>query len=529
MVDFYPVLHASALAPGGVAEVGNKAWNLMLMARAGLPTPPAFVLPTAWCKRNHPADELALRKALAAGMTALDSATGLSFGGARNPLLVSVRSGASVSMPGMMETVLDIGINRNTVESLIRMTGNPRLAWDCFRRCVQGYAVVVAGLPAAPFDMLVARALVDADVASEPELDHRSLKSLTLAMLDSYQTLQGSPFPDDPHEQLFHATLAVFATWDAPKAVSYRRLNGISNDGGTAVTIQMMVYGNAGGSSGAGVGFTRDPATGAPDLYYDFIFNAQGDDVVGGRQALDDTSRLQRLMPLIWSRLGEIRGVLESVFRDAQDFEFTVQSAILYLLQTRRAKRTDWAAVMMAVGLAEEGVVTPTEALATLDKVDLAGVVRTHFMEPLPPALIVAVGASLGVASGAIALDVAAAKRMSASGGSVVLVREDMATTDIEGIALAVGILTGKGGRTSHAAVVARQLGRVCLVGCPDLVIDLKRRQAKIGASVVKEGEMVSLAGDTGAIYPGSLTITSERPEAALATIANWHRKADAA
>ena len=522
MVDFYPILKAAALAPGGAAEVGNKAWNLMRMAQDGLPTPPAFVLPTTWSANGRPLDETRVRSALAAGIAVLQDATGLSFGGARNPLLVSVRSGAAVSMPGMMETVLDIGLNRQTVAGLVRMIGNPRLAWDSFRRLVQAYAVVVSKLPTAPFDALVAQALARDEVAFEQELDHRSLRTLTEAMLDQFRDLSGAPFPDDPHEQLAQATMAVFGSWRAPKAKSYRTLNDLSDDGGTAVTVQTMVYGNAGGASGAGVGFTRNPATGAREFYYDFRFNAQGEDVVAGRQALHDSERLQRTLPVVWARLIEIRAELERVFGDAQDFEFTVQSGVLYLLQTRRAKRTDWAAVAMAVDMVEEGVMTRGEALKALAPIDVAKLVRTHFSEPVPPPLAVASGASLGVVSGAIALDGEAVKRLAGASGSVILVRDDSATADIEAMAQATGILTGKGGRTSHAAVVARQLGKVCVVGCPNLTIDLVQRQCRIGTALLKEGDLLSLDGGTGQVFPGRLPVVTERPDSVLATIAGW-------
>lgn len=321
MVDHYLIAPGAAVAAGGAKDVGNKAWNLMRMAKAGLPVPAAFVLPTAWCHRDLSAQDAKLRQALATGLAALESETGLAFGAARRPLLVSVRSGAAVSMPGMMETVLDIGLNAQTVEGLIRLTGNPRLAWDSYRRLVQGYAEVVANLPTEPFDALVAAELAQAEADTERDLDHRSLRTLTGAMLECYRGLAGSAFPADPVEQLTQATKAVFRSWDAAKATSYRRLNHLDDKAGTAVTVQTMVYGNAGGASGAGVGFTRNPATGAREFYFDFQFNAQGEDVVAGRQKLRDNDRLRLALPAIWERLGEICNELEALFGDAQDFE----------------------------------------------------------------------------------------------------------------------------------------------------------------------------------------------------------------
>jgi pyruvate, orthophosphate dikinase len=365
MVDLALILPNAAPTKGGAALFGNKAWNLMLMAQVGLPVPPAFVLPTSWCRRNQPAQGPLLLQTLGSGIAALETATGLGFGATRRPLLVSVRSGAAASMPGMMETVLDVGLNAETVDGLIRMTGNPRLAWDSFRRLVQGYAEVVTNLPTGPFDALVAAALAQTDAENERDLDHRDLRSLTLAMLDCYRTLIGSAFPADPREQLAAAVEAVFRSWDAPKAASYRRLNGISDDPGTAVTVQSMVFGNAGGYSGSGVGFSRNPATGVRELYFDFRFNGQGEDVVAGRQKLQDNDRLRAVLPVVWTRLNDIGHALEGLFGDTQDFEFTVQSGTLYLLQARRAKRTDWAALTIVVDMVTEGLLTPAEGLGS--------------------------------------------------------------------------------------------------------------------------------------------------------------------
>lgn len=522
MPELHLILPGVPPPNGGAAEVGNKAWNLMLMAQAGLPVPPAFVLPTAWCRSGRPDRATVLRDTLGAGIARLEAATGQGFGASRRPLLVSVRSGAAVSMPGMMETVLDVGLNLDTVQALIRQTGNPRLAWDSFRRLVQGYAEVVADLPTGPFNSLVTEACARAEAENERDLDHRELRALSLAMLECYRTLTGAPFPADPWDQLAAAAEAVFRSWDAPKAASYRRLNGISDDIGTAVTVQTMVFGNAGGASGAGVGFTRNPATGAREFYFDFQFNGQGEDVVAGRQKLHDNDRLRLTAPAIWTQLSAICGALESLFGDAQDFEFTVQSGTLYLLQSRRAKRTDWAAVAIAVDMVEEGVASPVEALARLDGIDLDSVVRTSFAPPVPPTLAIAQVASMGAASGAIALDTDAVKRLTAAGTPAILVRRDTSTSDIEGMALAAGILTASGGRTSHAAVVARQLGKVCLVACPDLEIDLDCRQIRIGGTRLQEDDLLSLDGNTGAVHAGRLVPVTERPDRALAVIAGW-------
>jgi len=518
----YNILPRSARPKGGAEEVGNKAWNLMRMTDAGLPVPPAFVLPVAWCQQVDPEDDNQdLRATLVSGIATLESATGLTFGSPRRPLLVSVRSGAAVSMPGMLETVLNIGINAQTVSGLIGYTGNPRLAWDCYRRLVQGYAEVVQCLPRGPFDELVTQALSAAGVELERELDYASLRQLTCKMLDRFHELADLPFPDDPLEQLRRAAVAVFQSWHAPKAVAYRQANRIEHDGGTAATVQRMVFGNSGGASGAGVTFTRNPATGVRELYLDFEFNSQGEDVVAGRRVTQGEERLRRALPSAWAQLEETGLALESLFRDTQDFEFTIQSGTLYLLQSRSAQRTPWAALRMAVDQVDEGLISTDEALSRLSEIDLDSVVRTRLANPAAAPLARAQVASLGVASGAICLDSDTAIRM-AQAGPVILVRRETETSDIGGIMSAAGILTAAGGRTSHAAVVARRLGKVCLVACPDLHIDLLQRACRIGEKTMREGEFLSLDGNDGGVYAGQLEVVTERPERDLERIANW-------
>ena len=494
----------------------------MRMAAAGLPVPAGFVLPARWSRR--PRAEKAVAEVLAEGIARLEKQTGLGFGSARRPLLVSVRSGSAVSMPGMMETVLDVGLNAESVEGLIRHTGNPKLAWDCYRRLIQGYAEVVEGLPAGPFGELVARAIAHDGVESDRDLDFRALRQLTREMSGCFHELSGAAFPSDPLEQLCKAAAAVFSSWDAPKAVSYRRLNGIDDALGTAVTVQTMVFGNAGGASGSGVGFTRNPATGEHELYLDFRFNGQGEDVVAGRQRTLDHERLRRTMPKIWRQIEGISGTIETLFGDAQDFEFTLQDGVLHLLQARSAKRTPWAALRIAVDLVEEGIINSREALRRLEAIDLRRVNRTRF-ETKPELLARAQAASIGVASGPITLDSAGAGRMVAEGESPILVRCDIATEDIEGIAKAAGILTATGSRTSHAAVVARQLGKVCLVGCVGIETDPERGVCRIGGKTLREGDILSLDANEGCVYAGKLDMVTERPERELAAIRKWKRR----
>lgn len=518
MVRVRPEIYAigpGALPATSANEVGNKAWNLMRMAAAGLPVPPGFVLPAGWA--NHPPAE-----ALAEGIAGLEKATGLGFGSCRRPLLVSVRSGSAVSMPGMLETVLNVGLNPESVEGLIRWTGNPRMAWDCYRRLIQGYAQAVRGLAAGPFNDLVAQAVTRDGAAGERDLDFRALRQLTRDMNGLFHDLTGEAFPVDPRAQLRGAAEAVFRSWDAPKAAAYRRLNRIDDRLGTAVTVQTMVFGNAGGDSGAGVGFTRNPATGERETYLDFRFNGQGEDVVAGRHRSQDRERLRRTLPAVWRRIEAACRTLEELFCDAQDFEFTLQSGALYLLQSRDAKRTDWAALRIAVDLVSEGVIDVGEARRRLSGIDLATVFRTRFEKNAATLRAHAEPASIGVASGAIALDSAAVERLTKEGANAILVRRDIATEDIGGIAKAAGILTASGSRTSHAAVVARQLGKVCLVGCADLEIDSAKRQCRIGSGTMHEGEIVSLDGNDGCVYAGPVETITERPERELAAIAGW-------
>jgi pyruvate, orthophosphate dikinase len=528
-LSIYVILAKERLPSGGAREVGNKAWNLMRLAQAGLPVPAAFVLPTAWSRESCAAQRgVALRAALTEGIKRLDRATGLVFGSSRKPLLVSVRSGAAISMPGMMETVLNVGLNDETIEGLMRSTGNPRLAWDSYRRLIQGFAEVVQKLPTEPFDALIRDVLAVEGEESERMLDHRALRRLAKAMLARFQEMAGMPLPQAPVDQLALATDAVFHSWDAPKAAEYRRLNHISDDIGTAVTVETMVFGNAGGTSGAGVGFTRDPATGENILYLDFQFNGQGEDVVAGRVALQDASLLRAILPAVWDRLEAIRPQLEAMFGDVQDFEFTVQEGQLHLLQTRRAKRTPWAALKIAVDLVEEGLIKPKQALQQLGSIDPHSVALAHLSGIHNAPLAHATVAGIGVAAGRIAFDTSAAKRFADNGDPAILTRRETTTGDIAGMANAAGILTSLGGRTSHAAVVARQLGKVCLVGCADLSIDLQDRTCRVGQSNLAEGDWLTLDGNAGAVYGGRLDIVIERPERELASILRWRESESA-
>ena len=525
MADKAPVVHligcgADEGPPGAVAELGFKAHNLARLARLGVQVPPAFVLGTGWCRTclaqgGQLPDGARLQ--LAAALKRLEAASGLGFGSGRRPLLVSVRSGAPVSMPGMMETVLNVGLGDGTLSGLLRLSGNPRLVWDSYRRLIESYAEIVAGLPGAPFETARREALATASVIVPAELDFRALRALAQRELELYAAGAGQPFPQSPVEQLEQAVAAVFRSWDATKARWYREAHRIDHGLGTAVTVQRMVFGNAGGTSGAGVGFTRNPATGAAELYVDFAPNAQGEDVVSGRTGLAGSAATRNLPAPIREELVELASLLEHEFRDAQEFEFTIENGELFVLQTREAKRTPLAALRVAVELAEAGLVTPAEArarVATLDPgrlefVELAGACA---IEPLAAGI----GASIGVAAGAAVFDPDRAIDRARAGEAVVLVREDVATSDIAALEATAGLLAARGARTSHAAVIARQLGKTCIVGCMGLTIDADSRGARFGARHIAEGEMLTLDAASGCVYPGSLPVVSRPPDELL-------------
>ncbi len=515
------------------AVMGSKSAGLLRLAQLGLPVPPAFVLGTALCREYFArGGELpgATRELLAHGLARLEETTGRQFGGARRPLLVSVRSGAAVSMPGMLQTILNVGLCDHNLRGLLRSSGNPRQVRDCYRRLVRDFTEVVHGADADQFDSLTARHCAQQGLANSSELDSVALGKIADESLELALALTGQPFPQDPMEQLRAAVEAVFRSWNDDRARQYRRANGIDDAMGTAVTVQAMVFGNDGGTSGAGVGFTRDPATGENRLYLDFLFNAQGEDVVSGRHAGHETLRLSQRLPLVAAELERVRAVLEAEFHDMQDFEFTVESGRLYLLQTRAGKRTPWAALQIAVDMVGERLITPAEALSRLDGIALERLERQRLAEGVSERpLASATSASIGVASGAIVFDSGRAAELAARGESAILVRPDISTADVEGIAAAQGVLTAAGSRTSHAAVVARQLGKVCLVNCQALRTDSQSGGCVIGDTHLREGEALTLDADTGRVYAGRLPVVRERPQAALARVAAWRAEAGTA
>ena len=523
--DLYVVADGDGPVPE-VASIGGKGYGLARMARAGLPVPEAAILTTALCRSVAAGeDDARLRRLVSAAVGALRVRSGLRLGSARRPLILSVRSGAPASMPGMLETVLDVGLCDESIEGLVALTGNPRLAWDSYRRLVESFARVVAGCPLEPFEQATRAHMEAAGVQRPRDLDARTLAEITAEHLERFRTLTGKPFPQNPLDQVEAAVRGVLKSWDAPKAREYRRLHELPETLGTAVILQRMVFGNAGGVSGSGVGFTRDPATGERRPYVEFLPDAQGEDIVGGRSTQEGAGQLALLAPEVNKRLDEVCRMLEAEFRDAQEFEFTVQDGELFLLQTRTAKRTPWAALHIAVDQVREGLVSESEGRERLASLDLQGIRRAHVRDgDGAHAICQAQPVSMGVASGPIALDVEAAERIAQEGRAPVLIRRDTSTEDLAGMIVASGLLTASGGRTSHAAVVARELGKPCVVGATGMDIDLLRRRVRIGDREFAEGEEISIDGESGRVFAGAVKVEEERPTAELAAVAAWQR-----
>ncbi|MGB8277923.1 MAG: PEP/pyruvate-binding domain-containing protein [Methylovirgula sp.] len=528
LTDDVLLIARSGSSPLVTLEIaGSKAAQLWRMAQLGLDVPPAFVLPTTLCAPVNAMEKDALaavQHGLDKGIAWLEEVTGRRFGDSRIPLLVSVRSGAAASMPGMLQTILNVGLNDETVRGLIRLSGNPRLAFDSFRRLVQGYAEVVAHVPAAGFERCLAEMMRREGVASETELDPEALERLTNEFRELALRSAGHGIPADPREQLRTAAVAVYRSWQSARAKEYRRLNHLEDLDGTAVTVQAMVFGNSGGRSGAGVAFSRNPATGAKELYVDFLFDAQGEDVVSGRRTPGHAERLAARLPEAAKQLAEGVNRIEAEMRDAQDVEFTVEDGKLYFLQTRAAQRTPLAALRIAVDMVHEGMIDRETALARLGPLDVEKLGIARFETPAP-AVATAISAAPGVATGRVAFVSERAKELAATGAPVILVRPETSTEDVEGFAVAAGILTAVGGRTAHAAVVARQLGKVCLVGCRALAIDEKARKATLGDAEIREGDWLSLDGDRGEVSLGQRAIVTERPPE-LAEVAHWQTQA---
>lgn len=496
------------------AILGGKGANLAEMTNLGVPVPPGFTIACSvgveYLRSGTPPD--GLREEVRQGLTKIEQACGRRFGDAGNPLLLSVRSGAAVSMPGMMETILNLGLNPITVEGLARQSGNARFAYDSYRRFIQMYGDVVLGVPQQQFEHLLKAKRLVAHVASDAELSAEALRNLVEEYKALVRHATGAPFPTDPETQLWGAIEAVWKSWTLKKAVDYRRVHGISDTLGTAVNVMTMVFGNMGDDSATGVAFTRDPSTGERRFYGEFLVNAQGEDVVAGIRTPLVIAEMATRLPAAYRELLIVQERLERHYRDMQDLEFTVERGTLYLLQTRTGKRSAAAAVRVAHDMVEEGLVSPNEALGRVNPQQLDQLLHP-VIDPAVRATPIAVGlpASPGAASGVAVFDPDVAVQHAATGEGVILVREETTPDDFHGIVAARAVLTARGGMTSHAAVVARGMGKCAVVGCRDIAVDPDKRQFAVDGVVVDEGQWITLDGASGRVFRGQLpTVPSE-------------------
>ncbi len=517
-----------ATKPHSADLIGAKAANLTRMAALGLPVPPAFVLPVRLCAAIIDQDAHAegdLREGLKEGIEFLESATGKRFGDHRRPLLVSVRSGAARSMPGMLDTVLNVGCTPAAVQGLIRCTGRPRLAWDCRRRFLESYTETVLGLDPGPFAARLAELTTSEGAASDRELDSEALERLAADERAMIEERDDDAWLEDAPAQLESAARAVYRSWMSERAQTYRRLQNLDHLEGTAVTVQAMVFGNGGLSSGAGVAFSRDPSTGLPQPMIDLVLDAQGEDVVSGRRTPDTEQTIVRSLPKIAAELGDILKRLEQEFGDVQDVEFTIEDGKLWILQTRAAKRTPRAGLRIAIDLVHEGLITQQDALERIAGIDLAALDQVSLVAADAP-LLSGIGASGGIAVGRAAFSSEGAERLAAMGDPVILMRPDTSTADVAGFAIAAGIVTSVGARTAHAALVARQMGKPCIVGCSGMTVDVAADRAQLAGVTVSASDWITIDGDSGHIYLGRRETVVTRPEAELAEIASWRSQA---
>ena len=493
---------------GSMRELlGGKGANLAEMSNLGMPVPQGFTVTTEACTQYYndgraiaPEIEAEIMEHLAK----LEEKTDKKFGDTSNPLLVSVRSGARASMPGMMDTILNLGLNDVAVEGFAAKTGNPRFAYDSYRRFIQMFSDVVMELSKKRFEEIIDDLKDKKGVKQDVELDADDMKELVVRFKEFYKNEKGEDFPQDPKVQLMEAVKAVFRSWDNPRANVYRRMNEIPYDWGTAVNVQSMVFGNSGNSSGTGVAFTRNPATGEKALFGEYLINAQGEDVVAGVRTPSPISKLQEEMPGVYEQFADIANRLEQHYKDMQDMEFTIEDGKLYMLQTRNGKRTAVAALKVAVDLVDEGMIDEKEAVCRVEPKQLDALLHPTFdADALKKATVVGKGlaASPGAACGRVVFSAEEAKEWAARGEKVVLVRLETSPEDIEGMQVSEGILTVRGGMTSHAAVVARGMGTCCVSGCGDIVVDYAAKQFTLAGKVYKEGDWISLDGSTGNIY----------------------------
>ena len=511
--------------------LGGKGANLAEMTGLGLPVPQGFTITTEACTQYYEDgkkinDEIMGQ--IMEAITKLEGVTGKKFGDKENPLLVSVRSGARASMPGMMDTILNLGLNEDVVEVLAAKSGNPRWAWDCYRRFIQMFSDVVMEVGKKYFEVLIDQMKEKKGGTQDVDLNADDLKELANQFKAEYKSKIGEDFPTDPKIQLMEAIKAVFRSWDNPRANVYRRDNDIPYSWGTAVNVQMMAFGNMGDDCGTGVAFTRDPATGENGLFGEFLTNAQGEDVVAGVRTPMHISEMKDKFPEAFAQFKEVCRILETHYRDMQDMEFTVENGKLYMLQTRNGKRTAKAALKIACDLVDEGMRTEKEAVAMIDPRNLDSLLHPQFdaaaLKAATPAAR-ALGASPGAACGRIVFSAEDAKAWNARGEKVILVRLETSPEDIEGMKSAQGILTVRGGMTSHAAVVARGMGACCVSGCGDITMDEANKRFTLAGKEYHEGDWISLDGSTGCIYDGVIPTVDAAIEGEFGRIMGWADK----
>lgn len=520
--------------------LGGKGANLAEMSNLGISVPPGFTITTEVCDayykndRNYPSE---LESQMKDAMSKVEEIMGAKFGNSKNPMLVSVRSGARVSMPGMMDTILNLGLNDTTIEGLISQSGNARFAWDAYRRFVQMYGDVVLGMKPEnkededPFEVIIEEKKKEKNINSDTELSADDLKDLVARFKAMVKEKKGMDFPDDPWKQLWGAVDAVFGSWNTERAIKYRKMNNIPGDWGTAVNVQVMVFGNMGDDSGTGVAFTRDPATGENKFYGEYLINAQGEDVVAGTRTPQPVNKstktsseqktLQEVMPDAYKTLEGIYNKLEDHYKDMQDIEFTIQKDKLWMLQTRTGKRTAMAAIRIAVEMVKEGLIDEKTAVSRVEPAQLDQLLHPMF-DPEADKKIIAKGlpASPGAASGKVVFHADDAEAM--DGEKTILVRIETSPEDIGGMNAAQGILTARGGMTSHAAVVARGMGKCCVAGCGAININYKKQEFSVSSTTVKKGDWISLDGSTGQVMLGQVSTIQPELSGDFDTLMKW-------
>ncbi len=506
--------------------LGGKGANLAEMALVGLPIPPGFTISTKACNyylANNHKYPASVKGEVETCLAAVEKKTGKKFGGTENPLLVSVRSGAPVSMPGMMDTILNLGLNEKTIPGLIERSGNRRFVLDSHRRLIQMFGNVVTEIPGEKFEEVLSKKKKEFKAKTDVELSEKALEEVIEEYKAIYKKYNKKEFPQNPMKQLFMAIDAVFGSWNNKRAITYRKINKIKGDVGTAVNVQAMVFGNLGESSGTGVGFTRDPSTGQNKLYGEYLMNAQGEDVVSGARTPKHISELAKEKPKIYAQIKKISKKLELHYADMQDFEFTIEKGKLWMLQTRTGKRTAEAAVKIAVDMQKEGILTKKEAILRIEPAHLDKLLHKRIDESVKPKVLAkGIPASPGAASGEVVFTADEAEALAKKGKKVLLVRPETTPEDIHGVVAAQGVLTSHGGATSHAAVVARGMGKPCVAGCGKIRINLEKKEFTVSGLKVKQGDMLTIDGMAGEVMIGKAKLIDPEMGKSMRILLKW-------